>query len=359
MSKPRVRSFILVVVAVLVVWPLGSKGVTPLVSDPVRVHYINVGQADAIFLEFDKCAVMIDAGGEATDNPHEATELVDYLNKVFTRRPDLNRTIHTIIISHPHLDHTMKLPDVVQTFTVKNLIDGGDSAGSGIGPLKKAREFVSSHGGNHFAINDDDVKAPGFKNLALDSIHNLDADVEIKLLSGSRGCHNANNSSLVTLVTYKGTRFLFTGDAEDLGDTDCSDEITELLDRYKGTTQLRAEVLKVDHHGSDNGTDDDWMSAIAPKISVISAGKPDAAHQKPGGFHAFQFGHPRESAVKRIESGTTTNRQPPATVITMDAVRRIHQDRIMEKAVYCTCWDGNVVVEPGGGGMVPLVKTNQ
>lgn len=37
----------------------------------------------------------------------------------------------------------------------------------------------------------------------------------------------------------------------------------------------------------------------------------------------FQFGHPRESAVKRIEGGTTTNRQPPATVITMDAVRSV------------------------------------
>lgn len=40
-----------------------------------------------------------------------------------------------IVISHPHIDHTMKLMDVMQTFTVKNLIDCGQSVGSGIKPL--------------------------------------------------------------------------------------------------------------------------------------------------------------------------------------------------------------------------------
>jgi competence protein ComEC len=359
MTKLRFLSFLGIAV-LLTVCPLGSHAVAPRIpSHPVRIHYVNVGQADAILLEFDKFTVMIDAGGEATDDQHEDTELVDYLNKVFANRPDLNRTIDTIIISHPHLDHTMKLPDVVQEFSVKNLIDGGDTAGSGIRPLNKARAFVSSHGGNHFAINDEGVNSPGFKNLALDALHRLDGDVEIKLLSGSRDCHNANNSSLVTMVTYKGTKFLFTGDAEDLGDTDCPDEIGELLDRFKGTAQLKADVLKVDHHGSDNGTDDDWMAGVSPKVSIISAGKPDAAHQKPGAFHAFQFGHPRESAVKRIEGATTTNREPVASVITMDAVRRVHPNRRMEKAVYCTCWDGNIVVEPGGNGGTPSVKINQ
>src|SRR5262245_8968508 len=72
------------------------------VQAQAKVHYIDVGQADAILLEFDKAAVMIDAGAEATNNPIEETHLIDYLNQFFQRRTDLNRTIHTIIISHPH-----------------------------------------------------------------------------------------------------------------------------------------------------------------------------------------------------------------------------------------------------------------
>jgi competence protein ComEC len=326
---------------------------------PARIHYINVGQADSILLEFDKVAVMIDAGGESTSIPEEQTHLVTYLEKFFQNRPDLNRTIHTIIISHPHIDHTMKLPDIVQKFTVKNLIDGGDDKGSGIGPLQKSREFVSSHGGSHFAISDTDVNGAGFENAALKSIHDVDQSVDIKLLSGSRGCANANNSSLVVLVTYKTARFIFTGDAEDIGADDCSDEIGELIDRYKENGELKANVLKVNHHGSANGSDAEWLGAIKPSISVISAGRVDKPHQGPGQFHAFQFGHPRESAVAIIESGTSGTRTPAATVTTMDAVRRPRTNRQMQRAVYCTCWDGNIVIETTPDGRILPPKTNQ
>ena len=323
-----------------------------------KIHYIDVGQADAILLEFEQAAVMIDAGGEATTSAEEKTHLINYLERFFARRTDLARTIHTIIISHPHLDHTLKLPDVVKTFKVLNLIDGGDNADSfsGILPLREAREFVSAHGGHLFAINDRHVTDPGFTIAALEALHSLVPAVTIKLLSGSRGCKNANNSSLVTQVTIADKRFLFTGDAEDLGTThDCSAETTNLIARFTGTSQLQSDVLKIDHHGSDNGINDAWMAAIAPKISIISAGKIDKAHRVPGSFHAFQFGHPRESAVQRIEQGTTTKRTPAATVTTMNGVRRLHKNRVMEKAVYCTCWDGNIVVEPDS----LTVKTQQ
>jgi competence protein ComEC len=337
-------------------WPAESARTAPQAT---RIHYINVGQADAILLEFDKAAIMIDAGGEDTDSAEEENHLVSYIDAFFTRRSDLNRTIHTIIVSHPHIDHTKKLMDIVKTFSVKNLIDGGDSAGSGIGPLKQAREYVSSHGGNYYAINDVDVKQAGFINSALEAIHALVGSVKIQLLSGSRNCHNANNSSLIALVTYKTTRFIFTGDAEDIGDDICADEITEVIDRYKGTDALKADVLKVDHHGSDNGSDTDWLTAVSPMISIISAGKSDPAHRQPGSFHAWQFGHPRESAVRVVEAGTTGTRTPSASVITMDAVKQVHANRPMTKAVYCTCWDGNIVVEPREDGGVPAVKTGQ
>src|SRR5437660_5372919 len=90
-------------------------------AHPAQVHYIDVGQAESILLEFDKAAVMIDAGGEQTNDAQQRTHLISYLNTFFQRRTDLNRTIDTIIISHPHIDHTMMLMDVMHNFTVKNL----------------------------------------------------------------------------------------------------------------------------------------------------------------------------------------------------------------------------------------------
>jgi len=114
----------------------------------VRAHYINVGQADSILLEFRTAAILIDAGGEATGDDRDRDHLVSYLNKFFSDRaasaslPNLNRTLLAVIISHPHIDHTRNVMAVMQEFKVKNLIDGGNTRGSGINPLRDARAFM-------------------------------------------------------------------------------------------------------------------------------------------------------------------------------------------------------------------------
>src|SRR5690242_21325638 len=105
----------------------------------MSAHYINVGQADSILLEFKTAAVLIDAGGEATGDDRDKNHLVAYLNQFFTRRADLNKTLLAVIISHPHIDHTKNLGAVIQNFRVQALLDGGNQSGSGIGPLRAAR----------------------------------------------------------------------------------------------------------------------------------------------------------------------------------------------------------------------------
>jgi beta-lactamase superfamily II metal-dependent hydrolase len=126
---------------------------------PMRIHIINVGQAEAILLEFPKAAVMIDAGGEETNDAQLRDHLIDYLTTFFQRRTDLQAADHrgiidTIVVSHPHIDHTMQLFDVVRAFHVRNLIDGGNTSGSGIEPLGRARQFVASHQGRYVAVRD-------------------------------------------------------------------------------------------------------------------------------------------------------------------------------------------------------------
>jgi beta-lactamase superfamily II metal-dependent hydrolase len=326
---------------------------------PMRIHIINVGQAEAILLEFPKAVVMIDAGGENTNDAQLRDHLGNYLTAFFQRRTDLQAADHrgiidTVIVSHPHMDHTMRLFDVVRAFHVKNLIDGGNASGSGIAPLMQARQFVTSHQGRYLAVRDSDIGKPGFSIPAFTALHAADNNVGLRLLSGSRGCENANNDSLVLLVGYKDRRFIFTGDAEAEADDKCDDEISTLLERYSGTDLLRADVYKADHHGSANGTTDDWLQAIRPTISVISAGQHDPQHRGPEKFHAWQFGHPRAVAIKIMEEDTSGARQPK-DVNAMRAVRRENPTEHMTKAVYCTCWDGDIVID----GTTLQVRTSQ
>lgn len=312
-----------------------------------QVHYINVGQAEAILLEFEHEAMLIDAGGECTCDDRDREHLLSYLDEFFERRSDLtegNRgRIHTIMISHPHIDHTMLLMDVMRKYKVVNFIDGGGDFGSGIVQIWAARYYAQKHGINYFAVADSN-NTDGLVNAALKSIHDKNPEVDLKLLTGSRGCHNANNDSLVLWAKIRNVKFLFTGDDEAIKKEDdpCEPEISLILKRFAQTSLLDIDVYKVGHHGSYNGTSIDLMKAMTPKISVISAGL--YSQQTPGEFHAWQYGHPRESAIKTIEAFTTNTREPIA-VTTMDASFKPHLNRVIKSAIYCTCWDGDVVIE--------------
>jgi competence protein ComEC len=315
-----------------------------------QVHYINVGQAEAILLEFEHEAMLIDAGGECTCDDRDREHLLNYLEEFFERRSDLmegNRgRIHTIIISHPHIDHTMLLMDVMKRYRVLNLVDGGNESGSGIVPLWAARYYSQKHGIKYHTVVDSSVTANGLVNDALKAVRDKNPEVDLKFLSGSRGCRNANNHSLILWVKVRNVTFLFTGDDEAIkkDDEHCEPEIPFILKRFAQTDLLNIDVYKVGHHGSYNGTSLDLMKAMTPKISVISAGLYN--QQGPGDFHAWQYGHPRESAIKTIEAWTTNTREPIA-VTTMDASFKPHMNRLIKNAIYCTYWDGDVVVEVG------------
>jgi competence protein ComEC len=322
----------------------------------MSAHYINVGQADSILLEFKEAAILIDAGGEATNPPtRDRDHLLDYLNKFFARRPDLKRTLLAVIISHPHLDHTKNLMPVLQTFKVKNLIDGGNMHGSGFPQLRQARKFAATHSIKYRAISDKEIENLGNKGLALFPTILNASDIDLRVLDASRNCENGNNDSLIMRVKYKDASYLFDGDAETESDPTCEAEVPILVDFYQGTALVNVDVYKVGHHGSANGTDEEFMQAMSPQISVISAGI--HSQHAPGNFHAFQFGHPRENIVALLERFTSKDRNA-VDVYTMPRVKKVKQDRRVRKAVYCTCWDGDIVVSTNADGSKFTVTTS-
>ncbi len=318
-------------------------------TGPVGIHYINVGQAAAAIVDLQGAAIMIDAGGETTENGEYSDHLIAYLKQFFQDRPQLHNTLDAIIISHPHVDHTKNLGLVVQTFNVNNLIDGGDDTGSGIPQLKKARQFAQDHGIPHMAVSDTGIG----KGQSIKSTLGLTGPADVVLLSGSRDCDNQNNNSLaVRIATPEGT-ILFTGDSEEDGDQTCASGMLAFLQEHFGSN-LQADVYHVAHHGSFNGTTDEFMKLVTPKVSVISAGNP--ATQTPGAFHAFQFGHPREVAVNAIVQNTSGIRDKKSVTI-LPKVKTL-KTIVMTKAVYCTCWDGDVIVSYSANNNTPSVRTS-
>jgi beta-lactamase superfamily II metal-dependent hydrolase len=153
------------------------------VKAQMSAHYINVGQAESILLEFKNAAILIDAGGEATGNDRDKNHLVGYLNRFFARRIDLNRRL-TILISHPHIDHTKNLGAVIQSFNIQRMLDGGNQSGSGIGPLRAARTRL---GRRYRALTDAQITARGRGGFRPFPELMQSSEIDLRILAASRG----------------------------------------------------------------------------------------------------------------------------------------------------------------------------
>src|SRR5262249_33971384 len=236
--------------------PLAGFDAIARPTSAMIVHVIDVGQASSTLLEFPRGAVLVDAGNEKIDHSDEdqdASQVVDYLEAFFRRRTDLDRTLQAVIITHPHIDHTSALDDVMDQFNVQALIDGGNDRGSGIRPLQRARTFAREHRIKYVSVSEERVPRTGLTNRTIDPFREAD-DPDLSVLAGSRGCSNANNDSLVVLVTYAGKKILIDGDAETTTDSLCGEsEVGLLLERYSSNGLLDVDLWVVGHHGSDNG----------------------------------------------------------------------------------------------------------
>ena len=89
--------------------------------------------------------------------------------------------------------------------------------------------------------------------------------------SGDEGM-KGNNDSIVLKVTFEGVSFVSTGDAEFYAEY-------AALDAY-GRDGVRADVLQVGHHGSDDASSELWLDNVSPRIALISNAMRDASLEK-------------------------------------------------------------------------------
>lgn len=314
----------------------------------MAVHYIDVDQGAAALLEFPCGAVMIDAGGRGDS---AAQHLLGYLHAFFTRRSDLNNIIATLFVTHTHIDHDSNLEAVAEGFNVRGYVDNGVDHGSGRAPYKWVHDRAAAPGAT---IALEDIREPavvaaganGLTDAVIDPVACQGVDPAIHVLSGGYDDNpgwpdgefdNGNNQSLVIRVDFGESSFLFTGDLEETA-------IETLVGHWAGTGKLDTDVWEVGHHGSENGTTVPLLTAISPKIAVISMGR-EAVHDN---WTAWAYGHPRRVAVDRIVAGVSGTR-PPVTVRVADKVK-MFSAYPLSKAIYATGWDGDVTITADAAG---------
>lgn len=235
-----------------------SSAVPGIPEGKLEVHFIDVGQADAILIKQGSSAMMVDAGNNA-----DADLVVRYLKDQEIEKLDY------VIGTHPHEDHIGGLDAIINEFRVDKVI-----MPRAVATTRTYEDVLSAIQGKGLKIT---APVPGTK-YSLGS-----AGFTILAPNGSF-YEDLNNYSVVIKLDFGSTSFLLTGDAEALSEQ-------EMVDNGH---PLKSDVLKVGHHGSSTSTSEKFLEAVDPKYAVISVGQGNS------------YGHPDQSVVERLKKHGVT-----------------------------------------------------
>lgn len=336
----------------------------------MRVHIIDVGQGSAILVQFPCDLMLIDTGGErwpkeewkpARYNSTEA--LMKYLDQFFKDNPDYSG-IKSLVISHPHKDHTRGIQEVITKYSPKFILYNGNTEKFHSGSEDQEKLI-------RYANLNDDVEAwyvledkidpnTGLVNDIIDPINCTNIDPEVIALWGQvrddKGWHpkdfsSQNNHSLVIRINFGDASILFTGDIQE-GVAGKTAGIERLVEKYKDSDLLNTDVLYVSHHGSWNGLTPELAQAVGPKIAVMSSGPVCERN----GFSAWSHGHPRKATIDDLLDVVSGARQ----AIDVKIFEAHGDDPVtinLNKAIYTTGWDGTVILSTDPSGDNWVVET--
>lgn len=194
-----------------------------------QVYTLNIGQGDcSVIVEpFYKSVVMIDCGQSLyRDN-------VERIIFPFLENKNIH-TIDTLILTHADFDHS--------------------------GGYDRLKDMVK------------------IKQVIKDSKDKVNVEYPFYLLLQERMAKDENDSSIISYFTFDHLNYLFMGDA--------SKEIEkQLMDTY----DLKADVIKVGHHGSNTSSDAAFLDSLDCKIALISAG------------YKNKYDHPSTETLKTLD----------------------------------------------------------
>ena len=249
------------------------------------IHYIDVGQGDAIALEFpDNKKMLIDAGKQKS-----SSQLISYLNsKVFKNGEN---EFEYVLLTHSDEDHIGGMKTVFNTYQVNKVYrpqiytDALDKAKDAFAPEKSKNVTTLIYTTTIETIYAEPNCNVYFNELALmNSSQKIcggegDTYYEFTFYTPNDSYYdNVNDFSPIMKLTYKNKTFLFTGDATTLGED-------EALKNGIG----KVDVLKVGHHGSTTSSGQKFIERVQPTYAMIEVGKDNS------------YGHPKTEILNRLD----------------------------------------------------------
>lgn len=239
------------IACILYVWDIFFGG-QYTVSGGCEFHFIDVGQGDSSMFLTEDNAVVIDSGTAENASRTESyiksrTDKIDYL-----------------ILTHPHEDHIGGAQEILENIKVENVIM--TDAASDTFTFTNLLDRIDKSGANVICGRAGDTFSAG--------------DMEITVLAPLGEFDNFNNYSMVVRIDYGKTSAMVTADAEK-----ASERL--MIDRWSAD-MLRADVLKLGHHGSSTSSSKEFVLSVDPKWAVISCGKNNS------------YGHPHDVTLELL-----------------------------------------------------------
>ncbi|HUO83837.1 MAG TPA: DNA internalization-related competence protein ComEC/Rec2 [Thermoanaerobaculia bacterium] len=254
------RGALVSAIAILVIPSLTSLA-APLRSGPSTptVEILDVGQGDAILIRHGERAILVDGGGSTGGDAFGRAVLIPMLLDRGVRRLD------AVALSHPHADHAGGLAALVETLRVDELWISRRQVAD---PLAQA--LLESSRKRMVMIRTIEDEGPLRRGV-------LRFDALVSRLRHKRA--TMNNGSVVYRVTLGKVSVLLAGDIEKEAEQTLTEEKPEWL---------RAQVLKVPHHGARDSATGPFLDAVDPRVALISCGKRNS------------FGHPHAATLERL-----------------------------------------------------------
>jgi competence protein ComEC len=214
-------------------------------NNSLRITFVDAGRGDSILIEFPRGKrMLVDGGGFVGRN---VVAPVLWEKKI--------ATLHYLVLTHPHPDHLNGLKFIANSFGVGEFWENGDECPSE--PCTKLMETVRRRRIPRITVHD--ASPPRWINGVRVEVFNPSGH---RIMDGKDPWSQINNRSIVLKLTYKNHRFLLTGDIE---------EETEAQLVQSGK-DLRADVLKVPHHGSQSSSTGEFLEAVKPSYAIFTVG---------------------------------------------------------------------------------------
>lgn len=228
----------------------GEISTTHAVKSTAKVHFIDVGQADSVYIQLpNNVDILIDGG-----NVGDGSTIVNYLK---AQNVD---DIELMIATHPHEDHIGGLPAILESFKVEEIIDSGKNATS-----KIYKTYAADAEAEGCPWEEDDYQTFDW------------GGTTFEVLTGDQKWSDVNDYSVVCLLDTGDVEFLFEGDAEAPAEAALCGDIS-------------TDFLKVGHHGSTSSTSPSFLSMVNPNVAVISVGTGNT------------YGHPAQSTLDKLQA---------------------------------------------------------